>query len=133
MPEFNEHYTILKNGVFEYLSSSKPFFISGHAMHAYSFEFMYKHKELIFSIGLHITNELLNCTIPNEIVSLQKYFMYDADTNYPISLTSSFDPLTCQLTSTHLQIDSKIKANFNFYSARRNGLLKNIISRVDTT
>lgn len=133
IPEFNEHYTTLKTGVFEYLTLSKPFFISGHAMHAYSFEFMYKQKELIFSMGLRITNELLNFSVPTEVIDLQKYFIYDVNTDYPISLHSSFNPLTCSVIPTQLQIDSKIKTNFNFYSARRIGLLKNIVRIIDTT
>ena len=117
--EFADHYNALRSCVEKYLTTGVSSFKNGHsAIHTFSAEYLYENKNKIFDLAYATYTNLTNNNDPNQL-DLQKAFIYDDLVEYPFSLTAN---------GITYKIETQIKDSFNFYTSRRKGLLKNILT-----
>jgi radical SAM superfamily enzyme YgiQ (UPF0313 family) len=129
---FKSHYVKFKNILKDYLTTGK--FISkekikGHALHMYSAEFVYNNREHVYNMFLKILKN--NNAINEDISILQKNFVHDVNLNYPITIKNiNINTKTWILEKTNYKIESKFTdyKTRDFYSVRRSGVLKNILT-----
>jgi len=126
-----EHYQQLKNYVSEYLTSGKTFYKNGHAIHSYSYNFMYDNKQQLFELGNQTYLDLVD-SATSELLILQKSFIYDHTVDYPhiISINLDSQSLLPSDTVHSYKIDSQFDSSKDLYAARRKGLLKNSITQL---
>ena len=86
---------------------------------------MFDNQKIIENFLIEISKQLTD--IPNSIIDLQKNFVYDPNTTYPIIITSEYDMQTWKKNKTEYQIDNNILQGEynNLYLIRRSGLIKN--------
>ena len=120
---FAEHYNKLKNLVIRYLQQGRLDFQDtkshGHNLHSYSYGFMYTHKKQAYQIAIECGEDFQ--TLSQQDKFIQQNFLFDNTTVYPLKYK-------------HIIISNSKKdtEELDFYSLRRNGLLKNTISNGDS-
>jgi radical SAM superfamily enzyme YgiQ (UPF0313 family) len=131
---FFDHYTKLKNIVKHYLYTGElvqfdNFNKTGHGIHALSYKFMYDHQSQAFQLGQQIV-ESFNAT-NDQITNLQKHFIFNKEHSYPVQITLDFDIHSWQdsIKSYTITPHTSAGTEFDFYSSRRLGILKNKISQ----
>jgi radical SAM superfamily enzyme YgiQ (UPF0313 family) len=117
-----EHY--MHNGVF--IDKN----MNGHTMVPNNFKNIYENRAHAYDIGLSTLSEFTKDTA--EIDMLQRSFIYGADLDLPKVVEFSRNLDTWESEKSQYQISTKIKIDeqFNFFTTRRNGLLRNILNRV---
>ena len=156
---FKEHFDQLRQLVTNYLYTGEIINIdgvnkgafatklSGHSIHAISFEWMYHQRNNAFDFIKSSAEKIT--TLPLWVLELQRAFIFDPNTQYPLTIRGDYDiineldqlieynitsPLVIgntnkdrwgitELTNPNEKTDIK----FNFYVYRRKGLLKNLL------
>ena len=129
---FKLHFDKFKNILKHYVKTGR--FISkekikGHALHMYSAEFVYENKEHVYNMFLKILK--YNNADTKDIFILQKNFVYDINSKYPINIFNiDINVKTWNLEKTDYKIESKFTdyKNRDVYTVRRSGVLKNILT-----
>jgi radical SAM superfamily enzyme YgiQ (UPF0313 family) len=91
---------------------------------------LYKNKEHIFEVASNVFRELTgdNC---EDVINLQRAFIYDSDHIYPCQVSTGFDLKTLQSKPTTYKISSRVRwsdlGDFDktYYALRKKGVLKN--------
>ena len=131
----NEHFSKLTQVVDHYMHTGKMLKFEGynkggHGIHAISYEYLFNKKEFLYQIARETAESLAE--LEPGIVELQENFVYTLNQAYPIKINCDFDITTWENNKTQVQLQSKINdnTNFDFYTSRRLGLLKNKITKV---
>jgi putative methyltransferase len=121
-----EHYREIESAVNHYMKTGKILKKGkhGHTLHAGSFAFMFTHKDEIFKLVENATQKIT--PIKTDIISLQRAFIFDEETQYPFYLT-------CE--DKKYKIDTEFKSfdkndPHTVFILRRKGLLKNQLCKV---
>ena len=125
---FGNHYSTLYTMLDESIHNKKPvgnFMISAHVFHQYYNNEYYLNKQSIFEFVFRAASMI--CDVPASILELQKYFIYDEDQQYPITIESSFNLVNQSDELTTYLIKSKNDVTLKGLRARRLGLYKNFI------
>lgn len=98
---------------------------------------LYANKEAIFQLVNTLIDQISVNQDHTPIKQIQKYFIFDHNTKYPITIDCDFDFETLQCANTSFSIRSKAEFNFkefndSYYALRRKGLIKNKIEKVNT-
>lgn len=123
---FKKHFKDLYYTVFMYLSTG---YIdrkntAGHALHTISLSFLYDNREECYNIGQQLAQHF--GADGQEVDQLQRNFIFNLNTKYPIQVESKFDLESGESGNFVYQIQDQLRSqNFDFYRARRRGLLKN--------
>ncbi len=130
-----EYFNNLKNIVSDYLTKGiLPVDKSGHALEFNSpndFMFFIENKQEVFDL---IDKVLLKYEkINSNFWDLQKNFVYDTETNYPLKITIPFDIKTWEDKETTYEVSNEREESlrYNLWVLRRRGLLKNTIAKID--
>jgi hypothetical protein len=99
--------------------------IKGNGIHAMSFDFVYEHKGLASQLGVQVAQSFLS--VPDSVIELQKFFVYDQQVEYPLTLSSNFNIQNWNHELSIYQVSSKVTPNsgLNLFQMRRTGILKN--------
>ena len=115
------HYKEIERAITHYMKTGKILDKGkhGHTLHAGSFAFMFKNKDLIFNILEKVSKSFI--LEENDIMNLQKAFIFDENTQYPFYI-KCFDK--------EYMIDTEFKEfdkndPHTVFILRRRGLLKN--------
>jgi len=131
---FREHYKNLKNIVHHYLTTGQLLDESakGHGLGSNSFEYIYNIRKHAFDIGKSCTLKFTNDI--DDIDIIQRKFIYDINSIFPMEIESPWDLATWTNHPTKYHIGTKNvqTQTFNFYFARRKGLLKNMFIKKGT-
>jgi hypothetical protein len=127
----------------------------GSGMHRISFAFFYHNREKIYNLGKQIVGNLTG-KCPEDLVKLQRHFIFDPAHQYPLKIDVSFDPIQWKGNPVTVFIDSRFDkeqimntqtgkiahgatitteiknkegeiGTFDMYILRRKGLLKNFV------
>mgnify|MGYP003335478769 FL=1 len=114
----------MRNGVFFDKS------MNGHTMVANNMKTIYENKNHAYDIGLETLCKFTDRV--QDIDKLQRKFIYDESLSLPDIIEVPWNIDTWEEKSSKYQISTKIKIDeqFNFFTTRRNGLLRNIIIQV---
>lgn len=127
-----DHYCVLKDALYTYLLTGKMEGLEypGHTVHTWSYNFFYQNKNTVTEIGI-ATAQALGIDLHSDANKLQQLFLYDANTEYPVTVESSIDPNTFFLQKPQrYKVDSQIKQReFNYNFMRRRGYTKNTFVR----
>jgi hypothetical protein len=131
---FLEHYIKLRNVVDHYLHTGQMlkfdnFSKGGHGIHALSYEFMFKNKLQAYALAKRVTESF--CQPESGIVDIQNNFIFDPEQQYPISVDLDFNISDWADSKLSYKIFPKMNLNkkFDFYQYRRQGLIKNKITK----
>jgi hypothetical protein len=122
------HYTLANQTVATYLKTGELINwtnFKGHTLYGMSYEFMYNNKKSIIELAEQ-TADQLTVVLPNNILDLQKNFVYDENHNFPREFDSEINLTNWTIAATKYRIENKSANNkFDFYFSRRKNLLKN--------
>lgn len=93
---------------------------------------MYENRNTIYSLGINVLQEVTDQL--DEILQVQKHFIFESDVNFPITTTLPYNIETWATMPTQYEISSK-NANgtvIDAVTSRRNKRIKNIFKPVDT-
>ena len=104
--------------------------MNGHTMVPSNFKMIYDHCDQAYDLGLDTLQAFTAET--EDIDRVQRLFVYGAHLGLPITIGVPWDLDTWQTQNSRYQISTKvcIDQQFNFFTTRRNGLLRNIFTRV---
>lgn len=122
----NKHYQELRQIVCGYLEHGQLDDLSGgHALHARSYGFVYKHKQEIYHMAMANARELCD-KVDEDLLILQHNFVFSPGQS-PSTVTTNYNVYTGQLGQTVYRFTPQIAQlqQDDFYSFRRKGLLKN--------
>jgi putative methyltransferase len=121
------HYDAAKQTVATYLKTGELINSSnfkGHTLYGMSYKFMYDNKNSIMELAAQAASQL--AMLPNNILDLQKNFVYDENHNFPREFDSEINLTNWTVAATKYRIENKSANNkFDFYFSRRKNLLKN--------
>jgi radical SAM superfamily enzyme YgiQ (UPF0313 family) len=123
------HYTDLTNITYNYLTSGKlpPHLRGGHAIHSLSYDFFYDRREHVTSIAIEVLKSLTD-HVDENLSKLQNAFLFSADHQYPINITTNYNVFDSGQKETHYQFGNKVNQKHqSLWMLRRKGLLKNAI------
>lgn len=122
------HYALANQTVATYLKTGELINwtnFKGHTLYGMSYEFMYNNKKSIIELATQ-TADQLTVVLPNNILDLQKNFVYDENHNFPREFDSEINLTNWTIAATKYRIENKSANNkFDFYFSRRKNLLKN--------
>jgi radical SAM superfamily enzyme YgiQ (UPF0313 family) len=129
-PSFQKHFELLKSIVEEYLTNGNLLAdsIGGHALHTFSYKFMFDNKKEAINLALATLKTM--CNEPDNLHLLQDSFIINFNQQYPCTITTGFNLDTGEITPTQYiftsrRVDKKIQ---DFYTLRRDGLIKNSLT-----
>ena len=129
-----DHYQKLRAVVDHYLHTGEmmeldSFVKGGHGIHAFSYGFMYDNKKQAYAIAQEVCTTL--CDVEAGVIDLQNNFIYDPDQKFPITVNLDFDLSTWQDAACSYEITPKVTVDerFDFYRYRRQGLIKNNLTK----
>jgi radical SAM superfamily enzyme YgiQ (UPF0313 family) len=132
---FTEHYNYIRATIDHYLHTGEMpkiegYTKGGHGIHAMSYEYIYNHRDYTYELSRQIAESF--CELEPGLVEIQKNFIIDSDTTYPINVDIGFDLETWKDDASTYEIASKAHKNQNldFYRNRRQGLFKNNIIKI---
>jgi putative methyltransferase len=127
---FKNHYENLYNRIYNYMTTGKVIDKdTGHALEmsmATDFNLFWQNKE-------HTFNFIRQCwSVDDDVFELQKEFVYNPDTNYPIpiSLTFDFDTWEDKLTNYQITNERLEEERYDMWVLKRRGLDKNQIVKL---
>lgn len=130
---FQSHFDQLTTVVRHYLTTGEMmkfdnFKQGGHGIHALSYEFMYQNRHHAYELALDVANGFGK--VPVELERLQQGFIFDPTVSYPMVVTLPVDIENNleQNTQYNIQPKGKFTKDFDFYSFRRQGFIKNKIT-----
>ena len=128
---FVDHFNKLKENTYHYLKFGEfvDDNVRGHALGSNSFEYIFNNKQLAYDLGQKCTSTFINDT--KIIDSIQRLMIYDTTLILPKPIVSPWDLHTWEPVETEYIVSSKINTGvqYNFYTARRNNLLKNTFTK----
>jgi radical SAM superfamily enzyme YgiQ (UPF0313 family) len=141
-PVFENHYNLLKETVYRYLKTGKltddsirPLILDsnkqrGHGLGSESFKYVYDNRNIVYNLGSRCSSTFGE--MPEILDKLQKSFIYDEEETYPIKIELPWNFITWEEENTEYLIDKRhsVDKDFNFYLARRRGLLKNSFTKI---
>lgn len=114
----------------------------GHGLMSTSYPVMYENRDAIYNLVYQYTTDLIgHC--PDDVDFLQRAFLLDVNTMYPVTLPLSFDPTTWQKSSCHVTVHPSVGSDEithlfkeqnqsiltkRMYDMHKNGKLKNKIT-----
>ena len=126
---FNEHFVELKQVVATYLKTGElnSSQYKGHNLLSKSAEYFYINKQFVYDTAEKIFNHYSK--IDDSLKTLQRNILFDERKDYPIVVNIEYNTLSWKKNPTTVTIDSRIKdyKSYNFYSMRRQNLIRNII------
>ena len=132
---FLDHFTKLRGVVDHYLHTGQMlkfdnFTKGGHGIHALSYGFIYENKKQAYALAQEVAESF--CEIETGLIDVQTNYIYDPGQKFPITVNFSFDLLTWQDEPCSYTINPKatIDGEFDFYRYRRQGLIKNKITKI---
>ena len=132
---FLDHFTKLRGVVDHYLHTGQMlkfdnFTKGGHGIHALSYGFIYENKKQAYALAQEVAESF--CEIETGLIDVQTNYIYDPGQKFPITVNLSFDLLTWQDEPCYYTINPKatIDGEFDFYRYRRQGLIKNKITKI---
>ena len=135
---FQDHYNRLRQVVDHYLHTGQMLQFdsftknqSGHGIHALSYGFMYENRFKAYELVKTVAESF--CELEPGIDLLQNNFLFDPEQQYPVTAQIDFDLGTWQDGSNCYEIRPKLTAHkqFDLYQFRRQGLLKNKITKIN--
>ena len=131
-PFFGPMFDHIKQNIRQYLTTGKfaDKTMSGHTLSGTSAKNIYTHKSQAFDLGLSCLCQFTDTVEP--IGQLQKNFIYSRDIKLPALVELPWNIHTWEQEPTKYVISTKlaIDEKFNFFTTRRNGLLKNIFTKI---
>ena len=132
---FLNHFIGLRGVVDHYLHTGEMsqfdnFTKGGHGIHALSYGFIYDNKKEAYALAKTVAESF--CEVDQGIIDLQNNFIYDYSQQFPIEIELNFDLLTWKDEKSLYEISPKstIDGEFDFYRYRRQGLIKNKITKI---
>jgi radical SAM superfamily enzyme YgiQ (UPF0313 family) len=132
---FLNHFIGLRGVVDHYLHTGEMlkfdnFTKGGHGIHALSYGFIYDNKKEAYALAKTVAESF--CEVDQGIIDLQNNFIYDYSQQFPIEIKLNFDLLTWKDEKSLYAISPKstIDGEFDFYRYRRQGLIKNKITKI---
>ena len=128
---FKQHYATINGVVEKYLYQGViDQGVAGHAIHAMSYQYLYNNKELVYQLGQQLAESLKVSDL--QISEFQSCFIFNSETTYPFDITLNYDISTWQQQTTCYRIESRLLGvqDYNFYRNRRQGQLKNKITKL---
>jgi putative methyltransferase len=104
--------------------------MNGHTLSGTSAKTIYDNKTRAYNLGRDCALEF--STDISTVDNIQRNFIYCRDLSLPMVVEFPWDIYTWESKSTKYVISTKlaIDENFNFFTTRRNGLLKNIFTKI---
>jgi putative methyltransferase len=131
---FLDHFTKLRGVVDHYLHTGEMlkfdnFTNGGHGIHALSYGFIYDNKKKAYALARAVAESF--CDVEQGVIDIQTNFIFDPSQQFPISVDLDFDLLTWEDDKSSYEITPKatIDGEFDFYRYRRQGLIKNKITK----
>jgi hypothetical protein len=131
---FLDHFVKMRGVVDHYLHTGEMlkfdnFTNSGHGIHALSYRFMYENKNQASELAREVAESF--CEVEQGLINIQNNFIYDPSQQFPITVDLAFDLYNWQDEPCRYEINLKasIDEEFDFYSYRRRGLIKNKITK----
>ena len=131
---FLDHFTKLRGVVDHYLHTGEMlkfdnFTKGGHGIHALSYEFIYDNKNQAYELAREVAKSF--CDLESGLIDIQTNFIYDPGQKFPITVDLGLDLQSWQDGPFCYEISSKAKIDgeFDFYRYRRQGLIKNKITK----
>jgi len=126
--EVGEHYRYVHQVTLEYLKTGDLVDIGqlrGHNIRFMSSEYLYDQRVKLVALAIQTAQEL--APISDDIINLQKNFIFEPSDTYPKQINSGIDITKWKKEPVIYQVQNTIGSDskFNFYYARRKGLLKN--------
>lgn len=129
---FGPMFEHIKTNIHQYLTTGKfaDKTMSGHALSGTSAKNIYTNKSKAFDLGMSCLQQFTNTV--SEIDQIQRKFIYCREIDFPTVIELPWDIYTWSQTPTKYVISTKlaIDENFDFFVTRRNGLLKNIFTKI---
>jgi hypothetical protein len=133
---FQDHYNRLRQVVDHYLHTGQMLQFdsftkgqNGHGIHALSYGFMYENRFKAYELAKTVAESF--CQLEPGIDLLQDNFIFGSEQQYPVTAQIDFDLSTWQDGSNCYEIRPKTTTKqFDLYQFRRQGLLKNKITKM---
>lgn len=130
---FKDHYAKVESLVSNYLNYGRVPVdeeTAGHTLHAVSYSYMYKNKELIYQLAQEVCESFGN--FDSTVNEIQKLFVIDDNVSYPVQLNTNYNINTWQKESSTYKIESRVASikDVHLYRQRRQGLTKNKITKI---
>jgi hypothetical protein len=132
-PVFIEQFNLIRDLITEYLTTgafSQRNDVSGHAIFALSYTFMYEQKKYLYEMSAEVVKSLTE--LPQSLNLLQENFIFDFSCKYPVVIESEFDIKTWTQTGVRYSVEPHEKFSkllnydeHDFYRLRRHGIHKN--------
>lgn len=104
---------------------------NGHGIHALSYGYMYDNRVQAYALAQQVAESFGQLEPGVDVV--QNNFIFEKDQQYPVTADLDFDITTWNDASNSYEINPKIAGTttqFDFYQFRRQGLLKNRITKI---
>lgn len=118
---------------------TKGYFIdpnmTGHTITYTNHQISYENKEMVFDLVKQCASELTGqVKDTDDVDQIQRLVLYDANKQLPLTVTVPWDLDTWEQTPTEYTISTNrvIDEDFDFYIARRTGVLYNIFNKSKT-
>lgn len=126
--DIGEHYKYVHQITLDYLRTGELTDIGnlrGHNIRFMSSEYLFDHRVNLINLAIQTAKEL--APVSDDIILLQQNAIYEPTETYPKQIQANIDVIKWEKQPVQYQILNTISSNskFNFYYARRKGLLKN--------
>lgn len=131
----NEHFDELYSVISSYLHTGElnHATIKGHNLISHSSKYLFENRNELLDITKQVCGEFIN-DIPYELKTLQENFLLNLDTVYPLTINFDYNiNHDWQKQPVKIVISSRMKNydSYDFYSMRRQNLIRNDISVVE--
>jgi len=132
---FYNHFNNLKNTVQVYLNTGELHDLDehikgAHGLHGITYKFLYNNKAATYDLVYQVASNF--GLVDSGIAQLQRNFIFDTSVEYPLKISTIWNIKNWQNESCQYSVSPKIAINddFDFYQYRRQGYLKNKITKV---